>query len=107
MVLYQKKILILCSIHKKWFVRENEMDIKELERQVGLSQMTIQLYENEKLLSPKEIGKNKKKSYTSDDIQRIKFIKYLRDQGFLLSEIKNIISNKSNIIWKNYKNIKR
>ena len=83
------------------------MDIKELERQVGLSQMTIQLYENEKLLSPKEIEKNKKKSYTSDDIQRIKFIKYLRDQGFLLSEIKNIISNKSNIIWKNYKNIKR
>lgn len=60
MVLYQKKFLILCSIHKKWFVRENEMDIKELERQVGLSQMTIQLYENEKLLSPKEIGKNKK-----------------------------------------------
>ena len=59
MVLYQKKFLILCSIHKKWFVRENEMDIKELERQVGLSQMTIQLYENEKLLSPKEIGKNK------------------------------------------------
>ena len=83
------------------------MDIKELERQVGLLQMTIQLYENEKLLSPKEIVKNKKKSYTSDDIQRIKFIKYLRDQGFLLSEIKNIISNKSNIIWKNYKNIKR
>ena len=36
------------------------MDIKELESQVGLSQMTIQLYENEKLLSPKEIGKNKK-----------------------------------------------
>lgn len=63
------------------------MTIKEVEKELGLSRVTIRFYEKENLLTPQRSG-NSYREYDEEDVAVLMKIVILRKLGFSLSEIK-------------------
>ena len=66
------------------------MTIKEVEKELGLSRVTIRFYEKENLLTPKRSG-NSYREYDEEDVAVLKKIVIFRKLGFSLSEIKDFL----------------
>ena len=63
------------------------MQIKQVELLVGMSQKNIRFYEKEGLLCPRREAGNGYRSYTDEDVERLRRIKLLRKLDVPLSEI--------------------
>ena len=66
------------------------MLINEVEKKVGLSKKSIRYYESQNLLKPTRNAGNAYREYTSDDIERLKEIKFLRELNVPIKEIKKL-----------------
>ena len=63
------------------------MQIKQVELLVGMSQKNIRFYEKEGLICPRREAGNGYRSYTDEDVERLRRIKLLRKLDVPLSEI--------------------
>ena len=66
------------------------MFINEVENIVKLSKKAIRYYEQEGLIRPKRNDNNDYRLYTEEDINRLKIIKFLRELGVSISELKKL-----------------
>lgn len=64
------------------------MLISEVEHKVGLSKKSIRYYEENGLLTPKRNDANDYRIYTDIDIEMLRKIKFLRDLGVPISDLK-------------------
>lgn len=64
------------------------MHIHEVESKVGLSQKSIRYYEENGLLCPVRNRENDYRIYTDEDILKLKKIKFLRDLGVPIRDLK-------------------
>lgn len=70
------------------------MFINEVEHLVGLSKKSIRYYEENRLLSPKRNSSNDYRIYSAEDVNRLKVIKFLRELGVSIRELKLLRENK-------------
>ncbi len=68
------------------------MLINEVEHIVGLSKKSIRYYESNGLLTPKRNSNNDYRLYDENDIEKLKKIKFLRELGVTINEIKAVDS---------------
>src|ERR1043166_4570875 len=66
--------------------------IGELARRTALSIDAIRFYERRKLLPPAFRNRGRFRLYTSDDIERLRFVQRTRRLGFSLEEIKQLMA---------------
>jgi len=66
--------------------------INEVEHIVGLSKKSIRYYESNGLLTPKRNSNNDYRLYDENDIEKLKKIKFLRELGVTINEIKAVDS---------------
>lgn len=66
------------------------MLIHEVQSKVGLSKKSIRYYEEEGLLSPKRDAVNDYRIYHDDDLNRLRTIKFLRELGVPIHDIKKL-----------------
>ena len=64
------------------------MLINEVENIVGISKKSIRYYEEEGLLTPKRNDENSYRIYNDEDIKKLKIIKFFRELGVPIREIK-------------------
>ena len=69
------------------------MLINEVETVVGLSKKSIRYYEEEGLLNPKRNINNDYRIYNEDDLHKLKLIKFLRELGVSINDIKRLNNN--------------
>lgn len=67
------------------------MKIGELAEQTRCQVVTIRYYEKEGLLAKPARGYNGYRLYTSDDVERLKFIRHCRSHSIALDEIKVLL----------------
>src|SRR5256885_14832736 len=65
--------------------------IGELARRTALSIDAIRFYERRKLLPPASRSAGRFRLYTSDDIERLRFVRRMQRLGFSLQEIKKLM----------------
>lgn len=68
------------------------MKANEVCKKLGISYKCLRIYEEKEIIVPKRQEENNYRSYSSDDILKLKCIKTLRELGLSLEEIKNMIS---------------
>ena len=66
------------------------MFINEVENIVKLSKKAIRYYEQEGLINPERNQNNDYRQYTEEDINRLKIIKFLRELGVPISDLKKL-----------------
>ena len=66
------------------------MFINEVENIVKLSKKAIRYYEQEGLINPKRNHNNDYRLYTEEDLNKLKIIKFLRELGVSISDLKKI-----------------
>jgi DNA-binding transcriptional MerR regulator len=64
--------------------------IGELARRTALSIDAIRFYEHRKLLPPAFRSAGRFRLYTTDDVERLRFVQQLQRLGFSLEEIKQL-----------------
>lgn len=69
------------------------MNIKEVEKEVGIRRANIRYYEDQGLIAPMRNTENNYRDYSEEDIICLKKIKVLRLLGISVSEIKAIQNN--------------
>ena len=69
------------------------MFINEVEHKVGLSKKSIRFYEENGLLIPKRNLNNDYRIYTEEDLKKLKIIKFLRELGVPIKNIKELNNN--------------
>lgn len=74
-----------------------EMTIKEVEEITGLTRSNIRFYEKEKMITPGRNDSNGYRNYSTDDVNDIKRIAFLRTLGVSIEDIKSIMNNKVSI----------
>ena len=67
------------------------MKIKQVEELVGITKKNIRFYEEQGLLNPGR-AENGYREYSSDDVQRLKQIKFLRKLGVPIEEIRRVLT---------------
>lgn len=67
------------------------MTIKDVEQKTGLKRSNIRFYEKEKLIEPAKNSSNGYKDYSSEDVDKIKKIAYLRTLGVSIEDIHSIM----------------
>lgn len=67
--------------------------IGEMAQQTGLSARAIRLYEEEGLLRPSHHVRGANRLYTAADLDRLKQIAGLRDVGFSIAEIRELLED--------------
>ena len=72
------------------------MRIKDIEILTGLSQRSIRLYEEKGLLDVRRDEDNQYRSYSEEDIKRLKLIRVLRYFDFSIDEIRDLVSRDGN-----------
>ncbi|MBO0475345.1 hypothetical protein IGL98_002974 [Enterococcus sp. DIV0840] len=70
---------------------EKRWTIKEIARQVHLSEDTIRYYEKEDLIHPQR-GENNYRLYGQNDIARLKYISVMKYAHFSLKEMKEVLN---------------
>lgn len=68
------------------------MKIKDVEKLTGLSQRSIRLYEEKGLIYPCRDEENQYRSYTDDDLEKLKLIRVMRYFDFSIEEIGALLS---------------
>ena len=68
-----------------------ELTIGKVARQAGVNIQTIRYYERERLLMPSGRRESGYRLYTSEAVQRIRFIKSAQQLGFTLKEIVGLL----------------
>lgn len=68
------------------------MKIGELSEATGVSVPTIRLYERDGLIAPAERTQGKFRIFSNAHRRRLNFIKRVRDLGFTLGEVKQLLS---------------
>ncbi len=68
------------------------MFINEVYQQVGLSKKSIRYYEEIGLLRPKRNQENDYRIYDEEDIKRLKLIKFLRELGVPIQDLKRLVN---------------
>lgn len=66
------------------------MFINEVENIVKLSKKAIRYYEQEGLINPKRNHNNDYRLYTKEDLNKLKIIKFLRELGVSISDLKKL-----------------
>lgn len=66
------------------------MTIKEAEKLTGLTSKSIRFYEEKKLINIERNAENDYRTFTEEDIKRLKLIKILRYLDFSIEDIKNV-----------------
>jgi DNA-binding transcriptional MerR regulator len=75
---------------------EHLLRIQEASEEVGLTPRSIRYYEERGLLKPAARSEGAYRLYDGDDIERLRFIKGLRDDaGFSLSDIGQLLEDES------------
>ena len=67
------------------------MQISEVAKEFNLTTDTLRYYEREGLIGPITKGKNGIRNYTESDLQRIQFVKCMRDAGLEISFLKRYL----------------
>lgn len=67
------------------------MLINEVETLLNLSKKSIRYYESEGLIKPERNKYNDYRTYTKEDVEKLKKIKFLRELDVSIEEIKKII----------------
>ncbi len=70
------------------------MLINEVESIVKLSKKSIRYYEEQGLIKPGRNDENKYRSYSEDDVTRLKEIKILRELGVTINDLKDYYNEK-------------
>ncbi len=70
------------------------MLIQEVEQIVNLSKKSIRFYEDNGLLTPKRNANNQYRMYSEDDVKKLKIIKFLRELGVPIRELKLLDNHK-------------
>jgi MerR family copper efflux transcriptional regulator len=65
--------------------------ISQLSQQVGLPPKTIRFYEQEGLIAAPERGENGYRNYSQKAVKELKLIKFARDLGLPISEMKKLM----------------
>ncbi len=68
------------------------MKIGELAKQAGCQVVTVRYYEKEGLLGTPERSEGNYRIYTSEDLERLRFIRHCRLHGISLSEIRELLT---------------
>ncbi len=71
---------------------QSTFQIGELARRTDLSIDAIRFYERRKLLPPAFRSPGRFRLYTTDDIQRLRFVQRIQRLGFSLEEIKQLMA---------------
>ena len=66
------------------------MFINEVENIVKLSKKAIRYYEQEGLINPERNQNNDYRQYTEEDLNKLKIIKFLRELGVPISDLKKL-----------------
>lgn len=66
------------------------MKTKELEQELGLTKHTIRYYEKEGFIKPKK-GENGYRIYSSEDVQTLQLVKFLRNLNISIDDVKGIL----------------
>ena len=74
---------------------EKDMLIHEAARQAGLSKKAVQLYLSAGLLQPQVDARNGYHQFTGEDVQRLQQIRWLRQLGFSVQEIRAMLEDPS------------
>lgn len=69
------------------------MNISEVEHKVGLSKKSIRYYEENGLLHPKRNCDNDYRIFSEEDIQRLKIIKFFRELGISMHDLKALAND--------------
>lgn len=69
----------------------NKHTIGHISKLVGLPAKTIRFYENEGVITPAHRLENGYRAYSDESIEELKLLKYARDLGLPLSEIKKLM----------------
>lgn len=67
------------------------MNIKEAEKETGITRQNIRFYEKKGLLRPERNQENDYRQYSVEDIERLKTIKMLRKLDFSVENIKEVL----------------
>jgi MerR family copper efflux transcriptional regulator len=70
----------------------NQLTIGRLATQAGVNVETIRYYQRRQLLSKPQRPSSGFRSYSKEDIQRIRFIKRAQELGFSLKEIQELLN---------------
>ena len=73
------------------------MFINEVCHVVGLTKKSIRFYEENGLLNPKRNSENDYRVYTTEDIEKLKKIKFLRELNVSIREIKMLEDGSLNL----------
>ena len=73
------------------------MTIKEVEQMTGLTRSNIRYYEKEKLICPKRNENNGYREYSSEDVENIKKIAYLRTLGISIEDILKLLNKDADL----------
>ena len=72
------------------------MKISEVEELVGITKVNIRYYESEKLILPTHL-QNGYRDYTAENVERLKKIRFLRELGFPIDQIRDSIEGNRNL----------
>ena len=64
----------------------------EIAKRCGVTVRTVQYYDNRGILIPGELTEGGRRSYSEDDVKRLKIICFLRDLGLPIDSIKQLLS---------------
>lgn len=76
-------------------LKEEAMNIKETEKEVGIRKANIRYYEDQGLIIPKRNQANNYRDYSEEDIRILKKIKTLRLLGISVADIKELQEDKA------------
>ena len=74
-------------------MKGGSMFINEVEHLVGLSKKSIRYYEKEGLLFPKRNKENDYRVYNDEDIKKLRIIRFLRELGISINDLKKLSNN--------------
>ena len=75
----------------------NEMGIKEMEKQTGISSQNIRYYEKQGLLSPKRNPENGYRIYGEEEAEQLKRIKLFRKLDMPIEDIRRMLSREQSL----------
>ena len=62
---------------------------------LGVTVRTIQHYDNKDLVSPSQISEGGRRLYSDDDVKKLKIVCYLRNLGFSISALKELLKEEN------------
>ena len=73
------------------------MEMKEAEARTGLDRKNIRYYESEELLAPRRTEGNRYRDYSEEDIQRLLEIRFLRQLGIPIRDIRGYFEGRLSV----------